>query len=445
MIKKILTLLVLHFCFASFGQGKFHFIGKNSDKQEVNFRLINNLIIMPLEINGKELSFILDTGVNKTILFNLTQSDSIGLNEIKKVYIYGLGDGEPVEALQSRKNTFRVKGLVNTNESLYVILKDAFNVSARMGTTIHGILGYDLLKDVIAKVDYSNRKITFYNPKTYKYPKRKCRKCEVLPLQFYRNKPYVDVKVDLINGLKDVPTKLLIDSGGSDAVWLFENSREEILTPEKYFDDILGEGFSGTIYGKRSRISKLKLGKFELIEPTTSFLDSVSTFNARKFKKRNGSIGGEVLKRFKLWVDYPNKKMTLKKAGSLKKGFYYNMSGLQVVYNGQELIKEEAISKFTDNYGTESRKNNTLSLVTTYFYRFKPSYKIDKVVPGSPAERAGLMEGDVIKYLNGKPAHTYSLSDIVAIFHSRPDRKVRMKVERGVTPLKFEFKLEKRI
>ena len=76
---------------------------------------------------------------------------------------------------------------------------------------------------------------------------------------------------------------------------------------------------SGTIYGNRSKIPYLSLGKFLIEKPTVSFLDTISTLNARQFKERNGSIGGNILNRFKVWVDYPNKKITLKKNASLKK------------------------------------------------------------------------------------------------------------------------------
>ena len=187
--------------------------------------MINNLIVIPIEINGKQLSFILDTGVNKTILFNLTKNDSLGLKNVKKVTLQGLGSGKPVEALISKKNKFRIRNLMSTNEELFVILKDKFNVSARMGVTIHGIIGYNLLKNVIAKINYNTKKITFYNPKTFSYSK--CRKCEVFPLQFYRNKPYLDAEVQLDTiGNKMTKVKMLIDSGGSDALWLFEKTKK---------------------------------------------------------------------------------------------------------------------------------------------------------------------------------------------------------------------------
>ncbi len=446
MKKIILYIIALFFCSSVYSQREFKFYGKNKNKQELSFKLINNLIVIPLEINGHNLSFILDTGVNKTILFNLSKNDSIGLNNVKKVFIRGLGDGEPIEALLSKGNDFRIKNILSSNQQLYVVLKDAFNLSAKMGTTIHGIIGYDLLKDVIVKVNYNSKRIIFYNPKTYN--QSKCRKCEVFPLQFYRNKPYIDVKVriDTLNNIT-TPVKLLIDTGGSDAMWLFENTKEIIKTPIKHFKDVLGEGISGTIYGNRSKIPYMSLGKFFIKEPTVSFLDSTSTFNARRFKERNGSIGGNILKRFKIWIDYPNKKMTLKKNASLKNGFYYNMSGLHIIYDGQELVKEKALTKMTGSYndGNQSAKNNVISFVNTYHYKFKPKYKINIVVEGSSAHKAGVLKDDIIKSINGKQAHEYTLEEIMTLFQTKPNKRIKMKVKRGITKLKFEFRLEKRI
>lgn len=404
-------------------------------------------MVIPIEINGAKLQFILDTGVNKTILFNLSEKDSIELKNVKRVQLQGLGYGKPIDALVSKGNDFRIKNMRSFQQGVYVVLQGEFDLSAKMGTTIHGIIGYDLLKNVIAKVNYNNKTIDFYNPKKYRY--KKCRKCEVFPLQFYRNKPFIDatIQMDTIGKAK-TNVKLLIDSGGSDAMWLFDGSKEEIVTPKKHFRDFLGEGLSGTIYGNRSKIPQLKLGQYVIERPTVSFLDSLSSYNARKFRKRNGSIGGNILKRFKVWIDYPNKRLILKKQSSLKKGFYYNMSGMSLIYDGKELVKEEEKTKVVDSYQIEGEaKGTTISFFTVYKFKFKPSYKIDKVIADSPAGIAGLEVGDRLKKINGRPASNYTIDQINGILQSKPNKKVRIEVERfGLgEKLKFEFRLKERI
>ncbi|NVK53723.1 MAG: aspartyl protease family protein [Flavobacteriaceae bacterium] len=413
----------------------------------VRFKLINNLIVLPLEVNGKPLSFILDTGVGKTLLFNLSENDSIDLKDVNKITLKGLGDGEPLEALLSRNNTIKIKNYISNKENIYVILKDKFDVSGKMGVTVHGIIGYKILRDVIVYINYKTKRITFYNPKFFKY--KKCRRCEVFPLQFYGNKPYINAQVQLDTvGNKQTDVKLLIDSGGSSAIWLFEDTNEEIKTPKKYFKAILGEGLSGTIHGNNSRIKSLTLGRYKIKNPTVSFLDSASTYYARQFKERNGSIGGNILKRFKVWLDYPNGKITLRKNGSFRGGFEYNMSGIDVVYNGKVLVKEKEVKSSgvgQYNLNPESNDINTISLYVNYRYRFKPSYKIKYILPDSPADKAGLKAGDVIISINGVKVHKYSLKELLSKFQSGHRRKIRMKIERKDVQMKFEFRLKKRV
>jgi hypothetical protein len=430
--------------FCTNAQNGFHFQEKNKRKQRVSFKLINNLIVIPVEVNGKNLSFILDTGVNKTIIFNVSKNDSIDLLNTKKILLRGLGDGEPIAAILSKNNKMRVKGLIAYDESIYVIFKNFFDLSSKMGTTIHGIIGYNLLRNFVLKINYQRRKIDFYNPDTYTY--KKCRKCEVLPIEFYRKKPFVNVAVQLDTlGTKLIPVKMLVDSGGSDAIWLFENSKPEIKTPKRFFNDLLGEGLSGSIFGKRSRIPKLKIGRFKIKKPTVSFLDSIANLNAQKFKNRNGSLGGNILKRFIVWLDYSKEQIMLKKNGSFKADFNYNMSGLDIVYSGKELIKEEYSKPSTFGYGKQGDVSNSISFITDFTYKFKPTYKIKGVVLGSAGDKAGLKAGDVILRINRKSAYTFKLSEIVNKLQERENKKIRITILRNGQKRTFSFRLEKRI
>ncbi len=451
MVKKyfIFTAILFLFSFTELkAQSKFRFLNNNTKEISFRFKLINNLIVIPVNVNGKPLSFILDTGVDKTILFNLSQNDSIDLHNINKIKLKGLGSGEAIEALLSKGNSMQVKNYVSNNQNLYVILRDKFDISGRMGVTIHGIIGNQILKDAIVYVNYQTKRITLYNPSNFKY--KKCRKCEVFPMEFYRNKPYINAKVQLDTiGTKMTEVKLLIDTGGSESIWLFENTKEEIKTPIKHFNDFLGEGLSGTIYGNKSRIKGLELGRFKFKNPTVSFLDSASTYYARQFKERNGSVGGNILKRFKLWIDYPNKKITLRKNASLRGGFEYNMSGLDVVYNGKVLVMEKDNVSILDSYSNTNSNtslNHTINLVTNYTYRFKPSYKVKNVLPDSPADKAGILRDDIILSINGIKAHQLTLTELLNMFQARNNKKIRIKIERkDGKQFKYQFRLVRKI
>ena len=398
-------------------------------------------------MNNTKLSFILDTGVDKTILFSLSENDSLGLKNVKKISLHGLGKGKAIDALISQKNKLKVGALKSNDETIYVVLKDQFELSGKMGTTIHGIIGYSLLKDVIAKINYKTKKIILYNPKNFQY--KKCKKCEEFPVEFYRNKPYVDAAIQLDTiGNEMTSVKMLIDTGGSDALWLFEESHEKIKTPLRHYNDILGEGLSGTIYGNRARIPKVRLGKFEVLQPTVSFLDTISTLQARKFETRNGSIGSNILKRFKVWIDYPNKKLILRKCAALTGGFEYNMSGLDIVYNGEQLVKEmdpEKVISYSGQNSSFENNSNTITFSASYRFKFKPSYRISKVLQNSPAALVGILPDDILLKINGNSVHDLSIGQLIKKLQTKDGKKINLTIRRGVDILKFQFKLKKRV
>ena len=411
--------------------------------EDIRFQFINNLIVIPIKVNNKKLNFILDSGVNKTIVFNSSKVDTILSNFEYKYKLKGLGKGLPVNAIVSKNNLFRINNLIAVNKNVYVILKDDFDLSSKMGITIHGVIGYDIFSDLILRINYKSKKIRFYNPSQYQ--QKICSKCEVLPITIFQKKPYIDLSLKLNNTSKIIPIKMLIDSGGSDAIWLFEFSNKNIVTPENFFTDFLGVGLSGTVYGKRSRISSLGLGKFSLNKPTVSFLDTLSTKEARKFNKRNGSIGAGILKRFTVWFDYPNNRLMLKKNSSFNEVFNYNMSGLEIVYDGKILVEES-----TRNYAELSRgtqdpngNRNSVSLIENYVYKFKPNFKISNVLEGSPADLAGVMKDDILIKINGNPIYNFQLHEIISIFQEKENKLIRLTLMRNNKKIKTEFKLKK--
>ncbi|MEM9650109.1 MAG: retropepsin-like aspartic protease, partial [Bacteroidota bacterium] len=120
-MKKILSFFALLLMLLPFMVSAQGFkLPNDQEYQKVNFELINNLIIIPVEINGSQLTFVLDSGVSKPILFNLSDQDSVQINNVSEVTIRGLGDGEPMKALSSQGNAFKLGKAKNYNQDLYL-------------------------------------------------------------------------------------------------------------------------------------------------------------------------------------------------------------------------------------------------------------------------------------------------------------------------------------
>jgi hypothetical protein len=58
-------------------QSDFRF--KEVNKVKIPFQLINNLVFIPINVNGVELTFLLDSGVKETILFSLEEKMKLAL------------------------------------------------------------------------------------------------------------------------------------------------------------------------------------------------------------------------------------------------------------------------------------------------------------------------------------------------------------------------------
>lgn len=417
------------------------------DQASVSFKLINNLIVIPVEINGVEMSFLLDSGVNKPIMFSLNPGDSLSIEQTERLHLRGLGSGEAIEAVKARSDSFRINSIEKRDLELYIILDKEINMSTRLGVPIHGIIGYDVFKDFIVEINYNSERIKFYNPETYEYSR--CRKCTDLPLTFRNNKPYIDVNVAIEDEKEpNIPVKLLIDSGGSDALWLFEDEEKQIKIPEKKFNDFLGRGLSGSIYGTRSRVKKFYMGDFSFKNAKVAFPDSTAITYVKNFKERNGSIGGEILKRFRVIFDYGNERIRLRKSKYFSDPFRYNMSGIELQHNGMRVIKEvkKRNNSIHTNYGRGGNSTNVgeVSVVYEHYNKFSlvKAYEIAEIRKDSPAEKAGLKEGDIIISINGRTVDRLSLNKVTGMLEGKENKKIRLKIVRNQTVLKFEFRLK---
>ena len=435
----IWQLLFLMTCGLCFSQS--HFTLKEGLKQDkISFKLINNLIVFPVEINGVELSFLLDTGVSKPIVFNFSNvADTLQIKNTEKFKLRGLGDGDFIDAYRSRGNVFKIGKARNVNQDLFAILDASLDFAPRLGVPIHGIIGYDLFKDFIVDINYSKKIIRLIPHENFK--EKKYRKYREIPLQFYKKKPFLTASVNKKNRVN-----LLIDTGGSDALWLFADSDKGIHEPELYFDDFLGKGLSGSVYGKRSRINQFGIDNYELTNVNTAYPDSSSIAHARKNKQRNGSVSGGILRRFNLVFNYTQRTLLVKKNSNFKLPFYYNKSGITLEHDGIRFVKEIdrdiIIRPFATENANQAESEASNLVNSSYKYTVVPSFKIVELRKASPAHKIGLQLGDVILTVNNQSVHKLSLQQVMQKFHDQDNKVIRLEIDRKGTKMRFKFRLE---
>lgn len=381
-----------------------------TNRVDIRFELIHNLIIVPVFINNSDtLKFILDTGVSHTMITSLKGSYTASFNYAREINLFGLGQGNEITAYHSFGNVIELPGVIGFNHNV-IILKEEFDyLSQGLGTKIHGLLGYDLFDSFTVEIDYKSRKLTLYDPQHYRERRKSrfMRKAEVVPLEIEKRKPYVRATVlDEFN--EEIRGRLLVDCGASHAITLFPSLDHNVEIPDNSIYTFIGVGLSGDIYGHIGRAKRFEIGRFRFRRPLITYPDEESVQITNYESGRTGSIGADILKRFTVVFDYRYKEMFLRPNSSYKDDFTYNLSGIDLM------------TPFPDI----------------------PVYQITKIRKGSPAWIAGLEVGDQIVSINGLEAQEYDLSNIIQVLQSRAGRTIHVGVRRENEIIQAKFTLE---
>jgi len=371
------------------------------------FKSINNLIIIPIQINGSDtLNFILDTGINTSIICELSTGENLNLNYARKIQLQGLGTGTPLAAIHAFGNEINVSGIKGINQDYFVLLENIFQLSGKLGYKIHGILSYSVFNSFITQINYKDEEIIFNNPEYFRY-KRNSKNYVSLPMIIHDKKPYLYIKLKLSDD-SIIPLKVMLDTGASNSLWLYKSTLTDFEIPAGAKKSFLGSGLSGDVYGYLSRFSMISIDRFELKDILVSLPDSTSIENAIGSDRRNGSLGAEVLRRFNVIIDYPNELITLTKNNKYKEPFSYNRCGIEILclYPGLNI------------------------------------YQVAQVYDNSPAERAGIRKNDLIISINGTGANDLSLNEIYKLFQEKAGKKIKIIMDRSDQRIKFSFELE---
>ena len=308
-------------------------------------------------------------------------------------------------------------------KALILSLKDhPINLTSKFGIYIHGIIGSQLLSELSVRINYDRKKIVFYKKTPLKHIKR--RRYDKVEIEIVKGKPYLKTNITLNDSL-NLDVNLLLDSGANDGLWLFENN--DIRTREYMYNDYLGESLSGSMYGKRTEIESLKIGKYTLKKAKTAFIDTLSIVLKKSQKWRGGTIGASILKRFNMVIDYRNKIVYFKKNSKFNKPYKYNKTGIEIIYIGDMYVM--SVSPNTRNL--VNRDNTSISSINLKKSVLRPIYKINYIRPSSRASKSGLKQDDVLVEINGEKTYNYNLFKLKDKLNKNTNNIITLKILRN--------------
>ena len=374
-------------------------------KVHIPFEVYNNLVVIPIKLNGVvPLSFVVDSGVRSSIITEKLITDILRLPYSRKITVNGPGDYIILEAYVINSVDIVLDGAIGSDQSILVLEEDYLHLRNHLGTEVHGMLGYDIFNRFIVGFDYSRKLMTLHEPKYFKPP----RNYAEIPLSIEDTKPYIFAKLQITDTTM-VYAKLMVDTGASHALMLNQDSHDNITIPDRNFKARIGVGLGGPISGRISMIESIEINKFDFQDVVTSFPDPESYPDSIGLVYRNGTIGGELLSRFKVIFDYFNKKIYLKKnPASYRKEFGYNMSGITVIADGEDL-----------NFS-----------------------RLPAILQDSPAEKADVRVNDIVESVNGLEKEKLTLGDLYKIFNYKIGKKVTLILRRENQLVTRSFRLE---
>jgi Aspartyl protease/PDZ domain len=298
------------------------------------------------------LTFILDTG-SGGISLDSTTCQRLHLDPIlSDRTILGIAGSRQVRFLYNR--ILRLPGL--TVDSLNFHVNDYDILSSVYGEKIDGIIGYSFFSRYIVSINYDSLKVAVYSLGSFRYPRGAYVIRPLIP-----NLPIVGAETD---DSRKVDARFYFDTGAGLCALLSSDfaSDSGLLDPRKKMYMTQAQGLGGKATMRLTTIRELKLGPFHFHHvPTYIFDDS---YNVTSYPNLGGLIGNDILRRFNVILNYDRRYFCLTPNSHYHDFFDYSYSGLSIYW---------------ENDGT---------------------IRVGDIMPGSPAEKAGLKEDDILIAVN---------------------------------------------
>ena len=336
------------------------------------------------------LNFILDTG-SSGISLDSSTADYLKLKPTPtERTIRGIAGIRKVSFLYNQQLHFR--GL--TVDSLNFHINDYSILTAVYGERIDGIIGYSVLNRYIIKLDYDSMKLTFCTKGTIRYPRGG-----------YLLKPTINQLVAQQLRVRDeeaVTSRFLYDMGAGVCMLLTKDfvADSAFLDKKKKYWIKEGEGLGGKIDMELRVMKEVKLGPYRFRNVPVYIFDDEN--NVTSYPYMGGLIGNDILRRFNVILNYARSDIHLTPNKHYGEAFDYSYSGIEL-------------------------------------YLVEGLIIIGDVAKGSPAEAAGVKEGDEVIAVNKNFAQNLNQYKIAL---QAPNERIKLILRRDKVMMEIEFKIK---
>jgi hypothetical protein len=368
----------------------------------VPFDLFEGNILIQFRINNSQPAwFIFDTGANINLV-NERLFQSLGLGAGREVNLTG-GGGGAVSGSFDEDVTVGLPGAEAYNQA--TASAPLGPLPSYFGRDVEGIIGTPFIKNFVVEIDYARRVVTFYDPKVYNLSRER----EAVELENRNGYPFMKVVLS-VTGRDAVTDYFMIDTGSIRVLQVnkpFADAHRilEALPKANMAEGVGGAGVAGSTKFIDARVNSLQLGRYAISRPVVSISQDAEGFGA---SGDAGVIGGELLRRFTVTLDYQSKRILMKPNAQFAEPYEVDMSGLELVTGADD---------------------------------FK-AIRIKRVRPHFPADEAGLHEGDTLVNVNGRPAAEFDLDKLARMFQ-RAGKVYLLTVERGGQVIRARLKMRR--
>jgi hypothetical protein len=277
------------------------------------------------------LNFILDTGSGG---ISLDSSTCVEFNIPLKptdTTITGIGGIRKVPFAFDKE--LHLPGLTVKHLNFHV--NDYDVLSSVYGEKVDGIIGYSFFNRYIVKVDFDSNMVEVYSPGKISYPNGGAILHPVftaLPIQWLHVK---DRKRTNFNFYFDTGAGLcfLMSEKYAEDSSILLHRRKPVITQ--------AEGMGGRLQMRLTVVKELRIGPYHFWNvPTYLYNDE---YNVTSYPFVGGLVGNDLLRRFNLVLNYPNREIHLLPNSHFNDYFDYAYTGLGMYFIGGKIMIEDVV------------------------------------------------------------------------------------------------------